>query len=279
MNFSHFRAWRLALSLLSGFALALAFPNYNLPLLGWVSVAGLLYASINAATGEAALCGFLYGAAYYGLSVPWIYTVVQQFGPLPVWEASGVFALFVTAMSVFSTIFAAVVAWIARRSVTLALIASPFVWVAMDLAKNAFPAPNVCFPWDILGYTAAGNLALLQIVSVTGIWGLSLLVAAYNALLVGPLGAPAGHAAAQRDVAALGWRITVILVGCVAIRRPLRAAGARRPHGSSGANRPAASPGLSGKLERLARRGLGPTGRTFPSPAGLSTTPSRTSPA
>ena len=96
------RAWRPALSVASGLALALAFPNYNLPILGWISVAGLLCASIGATTGEAALCGFLYGAAYYGLSVPWIYKVVQQFGPLPVWEASGVFALFVALLSVYA---------------------------------------------------------------------------------------------------------------------------------------------------------------------------------
>ena len=37
-----------------------------------------------AGIGEAALCGFLYGAAFYLFSTPWIYTVMRQYGPLPV---------------------------------------------------------------------------------------------------------------------------------------------------------------------------------------------------
>src|SRR5208282_1073709 len=55
-----FRGWRLLLSFGAGLALAFAFPNYNLPVLGWVSVAGLILASIGAGLAEAALCGFLY---------------------------------------------------------------------------------------------------------------------------------------------------------------------------------------------------------------------------
>ena len=56
-----------------------------------------------------------------------MYTVLQQYGPLPVWEASGVFALLAMALSVFFAFFAAVFAWIARRNLRLALIAAPIV--------------------------------------------------------------------------------------------------------------------------------------------------------
>src|SRR5260370_2880731 len=43
--------------------------------------------------------------------------------------------------------------------------------------------PHVGFPWHLLGYAAAGNLGFVQLTAITGIFGLSLLVAAYNALL------------------------------------------------------------------------------------------------
>jgi len=43
--------------------------------------------------------------------------------------------------------------------------------------------PRSGFPWNLLGYPAANNLALLQLATVTGIWGLSFLVAAFNSLV------------------------------------------------------------------------------------------------
>jgi apolipoprotein N-acyltransferase len=201
--------WRPALSLASGLAMALAFPNYNVPLIGWVSVAGLLYASVGASLGQAALCGFLYGMGYYTLSIPWVYTVMQQYGPLPVWQASGVFVLLAMALSVFNAFFSVLVAWLARRSMPLALIASPFLWVAVELTRMWLPQPNVCFPWDLLGYIAAGNLALVQITSITGIYGLSFLVVAYSAVLVWALSAPAGKS--QRRAFAYWAGATAIL--------------------------------------------------------------------
>jgi apolipoprotein N-acyltransferase len=42
--------------------------------------------------------------------------------------------------------------------------------------------PDIGFPWNLLGYVAAGNLALVQLTAITGIFGLSLVVASYNAL-------------------------------------------------------------------------------------------------
>ena len=79
--------------------------------------------------------------------------------------------------------FSVPVAWIARRSDrTCALVAAPFLWVALGIvAHRGCP---LSFPWDLLGFVAAHNLALAQLASVTGIYGLSFLVAAYGALLV-----------------------------------------------------------------------------------------------
>ena len=48
--------------------------------------------------------------------------------------------------------------------------------------------PDIGFPWNLLGYAASGNLALVQLASITGIYGLSFVVAAYNAVLVWLIG-------------------------------------------------------------------------------------------
>lgn len=176
------RGWRFLLALGAGAALALAYPGYNLPLLGWAALAGLIFCSLGARLTQAAACGLLFGLAYYTLSLPWIYTVLREYGPLPAWQAAALLALLSLAASVFCALFAALLAWISRRSERLALLAAPFLWVALEFCRTHLP--DIGFPWNLLGYTASGNLALLQLTSLTGIYGLSLLVAAYNALLV-----------------------------------------------------------------------------------------------
>lgn len=172
---------RLLLTLASGVALALAYPLYNLPLLGWIAPAILIFAVLGARPRFAFFLGWLQGAAYYGLSLPWFYTVMRQYGPLPVAQAAAVFALVIVATSLFHAVFAWVIAWIGKAVPDRACLAAPFVWVAMEFALMHLPA--IGFPWDLLGYVAARDLALLQLTAITGIFGLSLLVASFNGLV------------------------------------------------------------------------------------------------
>ena len=170
------------ISLGSGAALALAYPDYNLSLLGWVGIAGLIFCSLGAGLRDAAACGLFFGLTFYILTLPWIYAVLREYGPLPAWQAAALLILLALAGSLFFSLFAALLAWLSRRSERLALLAAPFLWVTLEFLRTHLP--DIGFPWNLLGYTASGNLVLLQITPLTGIYGLSLLVAAYNALLV-----------------------------------------------------------------------------------------------
>ncbi len=174
------RTVRLLLALTSGVALALAYPSFNIPLLGWIAPALLIVAVLGEGLRFAFLLGWLQGAAYYGMSLPWFYAVMRQYGPLPVIQAGAVFALVIVATSLFHAAFAAAIAWLGKFAPERACLAAPFVWVAMEFAMMHLPA--IGFPWNLLGYVAAGNLALVQMTEITGIFGLSLLVAAYNGL-------------------------------------------------------------------------------------------------
>jgi apolipoprotein N-acyltransferase len=173
------RTVRLLLALASGIALALAYPSFNIPLLGWIAPALLIVALFDERPRFAFLLGWLQGAAYYGLSLPWFYTVMRQYGPLSVIQAGAVFALVIVATSLFHATFAAVVAWLGKSAPERACFAAPFVWVAMEFAMLHLPA--IGFPWNLLGYVAAGNLVFVQLTAITGIFGLSLVVASYNA--------------------------------------------------------------------------------------------------
>jgi apolipoprotein N-acyltransferase len=174
------KTMRLLLALVSGVALALAYPSFNIPLLGWTAPALLIVASLGARPRFAFLLGLLQGAVYYALSIPWIYTVLRQYGPLPVIQAGAVFVLLVVVASLFHAAFAGAVAWMSRTCIQRACLAAPLLWVAMEFGLTRMPA--IGFPWNLLGYVAAGNPVLVQLTAITGIFGLSLLVASYSAL-------------------------------------------------------------------------------------------------
>ena len=174
------RTVRLLLALASGVALALAYPSFNIPLLGWIAPAVLVVAVLGERPGFAFLLGSLQGAAYFGLSLPWFYNVMRQYGPLPEIQAGAVFALVIVVMSFFHAAFAAAIAWLGKAAPKRACLAAPFLWVAMEFATMHMPA--IGFPWNLLGYVAAGNLAFVQLTAITGIFGLSLVVASYSAL-------------------------------------------------------------------------------------------------
>jgi apolipoprotein N-acyltransferase len=179
MNFPwHTRA---LLALGSGVALALSFPDYNLPLLAWLSVGMLILASAGARLAEAPLYGFLHGLVFYPVCLPWIDTVMQQYGSVDPWSSAGIVGLIGLAGGIIWSSFSWAMALTSRRSPALACALAPFLWVTLEFARTHLP--YIGFPWNLTGYAARGSLALLQVTSVTGIYGLSFLIAAFSSVI------------------------------------------------------------------------------------------------
>ena len=176
-------AWhaRLLLALGSGVALALSFPNYNLPLLAWVSVGMLVLASSGAPPVVAPVYGFLHGLVFYPVCLPWIDAVMQQYGNVDPWLSAGILGLIGIAGGIICSFFSWGVALASNRSKGLACALAPFLWVALEFARTHLPI--IGFPWNLTGYAASGNLALIQLAPLAGIYGLSFVIAAYSSLI------------------------------------------------------------------------------------------------
>src|SRR5215472_14581308 len=172
---------RLAIASVSGAALSLSFTGLYLSIYSWICVAALLLAAIGASGRVAFVCGFLHALLFVLTSVPWIATVLSVHGGLPVAGGWGVLLLIASAWGVLVGGFTLTVNRISRRSIELALIAAPFVWVTFEFVRAHLP--EISFPWNLLGYPASANLGLLQITTLAGIYGLSFLAAGFNALL------------------------------------------------------------------------------------------------
>ncbi len=169
---------------LSGFLLSAGFWARHVDLgagLCWLGMVLLIHSSLGARPRSAVFTGILSGAVFYAITLRWIYTVMRVHGGLSVMSAAGVLALIVAAGSLFFAAFRLGVAWVSRRSVVMACLAAPFLWVSLEFARTHLPA--IAFPWALLGYATGQSLALLQLSTLGGIYGLSFLIAAYCALV------------------------------------------------------------------------------------------------
>ncbi len=123
--------------------------------------------------------GLLTGAGYFSGTLYWLVETMATFGGLPLPVAVLAAALLVAYLSLFPAAFAVAVA---RLRTTLgirgaALCAAP-VWVASELGRQYVWDG---FPWALLGYSQVTVLPIAQLASVTGVYGLSFLLALTSA--------------------------------------------------------------------------------------------------
>src|SRR6266849_3147473 len=187
-------AWML--TILSAILQVVIFPLPNLYWLSWIAVAPLLIATLRACRPQTLqlqgaerflpaspmqgfLLGYVSGILWYCGNCYWIYSTMKQYGGINAFGAAGLLFLFALYLGLYHGLFALIVSWLARGEAGLrnALVLSPFVWVAVELARTRITG----FPWDLLGVTQADNIPLARIATVTGVYGVSLEIMIVNA--------------------------------------------------------------------------------------------------
>jgi apolipoprotein N-acyltransferase len=175
-------AWlRLFIAAVSGAALSFSYSGFYLSIYSWVCVGILFIVLFGAAPRVAFACGFLHGICFVLTSVSWIAETLSVHGGL---SRAGGWGVLLLIASVWAGANGAVTWAINRlslRSITLACAGAPFLWVTLEVFRAYLP--EISFPWNLLGYPASANAGLVQLATITGIYGLSFLVAAFNALL------------------------------------------------------------------------------------------------
>lgn len=164
----------------SGLLLVLSFPKFGHWLFGWVALLPLLVALHDARGWHAARLGYLTGAVSGLGLLYWTALVVTQFGGLSLPVATVIMGLLCLAVALFPALFAVLVArWVAVAG-PQALLLSPFAWVATEVLR-AYTFFR--FPWCLLGYSQADNLAFIQVARFGAVYAVSFLLAASSAVL------------------------------------------------------------------------------------------------
>jgi len=163
-------------ALLSGLALAAAFPLPDLASMAWFALVPLLLVMHR----RPFRSGFAAGVGFFAPVLYWLNIVMTTYGRMHLAFSAVAYLLLVAYLSLF---FAAAT-WSACRlrekSGLPPLLTLPVLWVALEFLRSFLFSG---FPWASLGYSQQEHLPLVQSVDLFGVYGLSFLIVLANIAL------------------------------------------------------------------------------------------------
>jgi apolipoprotein N-acyltransferase len=176
------RAYSFSLAAASGVLLALSFPKFGHPALGWIALAPLLLSlTLDISLLRAFTLGLTSGVIYFAGTLYWMSGVMAVYGGLNTVVAGAINALFVAYVALYPALFALIMRRLLLSYGTRALMAAPLVWTTAELGRSYL---FTGFPWVLLGYSQATVLPIAQLASLLGVFAVSALVASVSAALV-----------------------------------------------------------------------------------------------
>lgn len=210
--------WALPLAMASGILSALAFPSFlstaGIPALGWICLVPLLLCLAQAPLGRPAWhggrsCAPLWWGIFYGTFAGLLQTMISNYWLGTFNLLSLQFVSVVTALEYVP--FMAISLVVLRRRGRLDFLVFPMAWTVFDWLRSM---GFLGYPWGMLGTSQYAVIPLIQIASLTGVWGVTFLVTLSNSVIAWYVRRAVRHARldpgpaivlAGALAAALGW--------------------------------------------------------------------------
>ncbi|HUA67291.1 MAG TPA: apolipoprotein N-acyltransferase [Candidatus Saccharimonadales bacterium] len=155
----------------TGLILVAAFPKIGIAGFAWVVPGLLLAIAQGKSRNDGFRIGYVAGLAYYLSSLYWLLLIPVAGFPILGWVSlCAVLALFPAVWVCLMTGKIGQGSWAHR---TCWALAGGAVWVALEMARARLLGG---FPWDFIGVSQYRMVPLIQIASVTGVYGVSFLV-------------------------------------------------------------------------------------------------------
>lgn len=159
------------LAIVAGLLLAAAFPNLGVAGFAWVAPALILFAALGLSGGEAFRVGYVAGITFWLASLSWLLRIPVAGFPMLGWVA----------LSAFMALYFAIWTWLLAGKIgvgtwaqrNLWALAGAATWVGLEMIRARLLGG---FPWNLLGTSQFQLTPLIQIASVTGVYGVSFLV-------------------------------------------------------------------------------------------------------
>jgi apolipoprotein N-acyltransferase len=172
----------------AGLLLTAAFPKFGVAGFAWIVPGLLLAIAQGKSRGDAFRIGYFAGLAYFLSSLCWLLLIPVSGFPILGWFSLGAFLALYPAVWVW--LLAGKIGeghWARRTRWSLAGAAA---WVALEMVRVRLFGG---FPWDLLGVSQYQMVPLIQIASVTGVYGISFLVTWFSLSLFSALRAIFGN--------------------------------------------------------------------------------------
>lgn len=190
---------RYVLAIASGLVLTCAFPKFDVPGLAWIAPGVLLFSALGTTGRRAFWLGYLGGLAHFLSSLYWLLNIPYAWHGIPLGPGAAWLAL-----SAYCALYPATWVWLcwniflrssrgqeALTSKTFA--ATPWanralwcfvcaiIWTGLEMFRGWFLTG---FPWNYLGTSQSHLIPLIQIASITGVYGLSFLIIWFSTALI-----------------------------------------------------------------------------------------------
>jgi apolipoprotein N-acyltransferase len=169
----------IALTILSGLLLSLAFSSYNISVVAWIAFLPVFLTVKNKKGIVPFLLGLIWGIAFFAGSLYWITHAAVYYGNMP-WIL-GILSTLLLALilSFYTALFFLGSTSLLKRPGFYLLLGLPSLWVFLELLRARL---FTGFPWVSLGYSQYQFITFIQAADITGIYGLSFFIMMANTL-------------------------------------------------------------------------------------------------
>ncbi len=155
----------------AGLLLATAFPNLGLAGFAWIAPALMLVAALGKRGADAARVGYVAGLSFWLASLYWLLLIPVTGFPILGWIS----------LCAYLAIYFAIWVWLLAGKIgegswsarTRWSLVGAAIWVGLEIIRERLFGG---FPWSLLGVSQFKLIPLIQIASVTGVYGVSFLV-------------------------------------------------------------------------------------------------------
>lgn len=174
--------WRSGyiLALVAGLLLAMAFPKWNLAGFAWIAPALLLAAAHGKSKADAFRVGCAGGLTFWLVSLYWLLLMPATGFPILGWAALAGYVAVYFGLWLVLALPAGRPAWDTWAGRTSWALGGAAAWVALEMVRARLFSG---FPWSFLGVSQFQLVPLLQVASVTGVYGVSFLITWFSLAL------------------------------------------------------------------------------------------------
>ena len=172
-------------AIISGLLVAFSFPFkleslefLNGGIIAWFALIPLFFAIRNEGTRKTFLLTFISSLTWYSISLFWIYNAMHNFGHMTEFASFSVTIFLALVVSVSISIFVTLGRFTAKRIPGGNILWIPLFWTFAELARNYVPAGG--FPWANMAMSQWKHLSVIQISSITGVYGVIFLIILVN---------------------------------------------------------------------------------------------------